>query len=62
MKKIRLNLDAVEVESFPTAKAPEQKGTVDGHLRSRIGDTWCQTCGEDSCGCTWEWYCTMGVC
>lgn len=54
MKKIRLDLDGVQVESFPTATVPEQKGTVDGHLRSKIGDTWCITCFNDSCPCT-DW-------
>jgi hypothetical protein len=52
MKKIRLDLDADNVESFPTAAAPEIRGTVDGHLRSRVGDTWCITCGGDSCYCS----------
>lgn len=52
MKKIRLDLDAVDVESFPTAEVTEVKGTVDGHLRSRIGDTWCITCFEFSCYCS----------
>jgi hypothetical protein len=56
MKKIRLDLDAIEVESFPTAAATEQRGTVDGHFRSRIGDTWCVTCGEYTC---WDFTCNI---
>lgn len=52
MKKLRLDLDRVTVESFPTSQAPELKGTVDGHLKSRIGDTWCITCFEQTCYCT----------
>lgn len=62
MKKIRLDLDAVDVESFPTAETSGVKGTVDGHLRSRIGDTWCITCGEDTCFCPTEYetcYCAI---
>jgi len=52
MKKLRLDLDNVDVQSFPTAPAAEAKGTVDAHLRSRIGDTWCITCFEQSCYCS----------
>lgn len=52
MKKIRLELDSVRVESFPTAEKPEERGTVDGHLRSRVGDTWCITCFEQTCYCS----------
>lgn len=61
MKKIRLDLEKVEVESFPTEKTGEKKGTVEGFDASRPGDTWCVTCGEDSCACT-GWYCTQGIC
>ena len=52
MKKLKLDLDRVSVESFPTAAPAEQKGTVDGHLRSRIGDTWCVTCFDITCYCS----------
>jgi len=61
MKKIRLELDQVEVESFPTIDIVEEAGTVEGFAASRVGDTWCVTCGEDSCACTFA-YCTQGVC
>lgn len=50
MKKIRLDLDAIAVESFPTAKGPGEQGTVAGHaMRSEVGDTWCVTCWDDTC-------------
>jgi hypothetical protein len=52
MKKLRLDLDDVAVESFPTAPKVEVKGTVDGHLRSRVGDTWCITCFEYTYYCS----------
>jgi len=61
MRKIRLELENVEVESFPT-EAPEEEGSVEGFAASRPGDTWCVTCGEDSCDCTYGGYCTLGVC
>lgn len=49
MKKIRLDLDAIEVESFEAVAGPGEKGTVDAHMRSKIGDTWCITCFEQTC-------------
>lgn len=49
MKKIRLNLDAIAVESFPTAAVSDEQGTVEGNMASRVGDTWCVTCGEATC-------------
>ena len=59
MKKIRLNLDRIEVESFPMSNVPKETGTVEANFRSRPGDTWCGqecqtlwlTCGETfACG------------
>ena len=56
MKKIRLNLDGIEVESFPTAATPEETGTVEAHFRSRPGDTFCVDCSFDTCDpCGTEW-------
>ena len=49
MKKIRLDLDAIKVETFSTAQGPEQQGTVDAHMASKVGDTWCVTCFDPSC-------------
>jgi hypothetical protein len=51
----------VEVESFPTERPAEEAGSVEGFAASRPGDTWCVICGEDSCGCTVEYY-TLGIC
>jgi len=61
MKKIRLEIENVEVESFPTEAREEEEGSVEGFAASRPGDTWCVTCGEDSCGCTYG-NCTLGLC
>lgn len=60
MKKIRLELDTVQVESFTTSTQTETgRGTVHGHI-SRVADT-CrypstscgdtQTFGEATCNC-----------
>jgi hypothetical protein len=56
MKKIRLNLDRIEVESFQTASIPAETGTVEAHLRSIPGDTWC---GEE---CQSQWFSCYGTC
>lgn len=57
MKKIRLNLDRLEVDSFPTASISAETGTVEAHFRSRAGDTLCgsgcyslmMVCNTDAC-------------
>lgn len=59
MKKIRLELDSVEVESFPVAEVPEETGTVEANMASRAGDTWCVTCGEHTC---WDFTCEPEYC
>jgi hypothetical protein len=56
MKKIRLNVDCIEVASFPTADIPEDKGTVEAHFRSIPGDTFC---GEE---CQTQYYCGSRYC
>lgn len=52
MRKLTLELDALEVETFDTAAPAAGHGTVKGHAGSRWGDTcwntWCPafTCPE----------------
>lgn len=41
MKKLTLDLDSLAVESFQTAEASAERGTVQGHATRRA----------DSCGC-----------
>jgi hypothetical protein len=41
MKKIRLNLDGIQIESYQTASISAETGTVEAHLVSIPGDTWC---------------------
>jgi hypothetical protein len=63
MKKIRLDLDRVEVESFPIGAVAEDAGTVQGQLASRVGDTRCITCFEDTCdNCTVGFTCDPRIC
>jgi hypothetical protein len=53
MKKIQLKLDTLQVESFPTAKAPEEKGTVDAHqIVTRFNNCTDTTCPPYNCFCT----------
>jgi len=53
VKKLRLKLDELRVESFNTGAAAARSGTVRGHGQS--ADSTCQpidtcTCGPDCCG------------
>ena len=58
MKKLRLDLDRLSVESFPTAAGTEARGTVAAHegtptctLQPSFGDT----------ACDLTWHCTGAV-
>jgi hypothetical protein len=49
MRKLKLNLDALSVESFEPSKEREDAGTVRGYLSAyyelcNVDDTWQQTC------------------
>jgi hypothetical protein len=51
MKKIRLDLDTLSIESFDTMVTPEERGTVQGHIPP---DTYARYCSDgttcyDSC-------------
>jgi hypothetical protein len=45
MKKVKLNLDAIRVDTFEVTQAPGTRGTVRGHVV-------CCVCGCDPCCCT----------
>lgn len=49
MKKLRLDMDALSVVSFPTAPAPQVRGTVDGNV---LTPKCVVTSGVDSCWCS----------
>lgn len=58
MKKLKLTVDALRVESFQTAEQEsEQRGTVRGNASD-------STCIERRCGCAndSEWDITCGTC
>jgi hypothetical protein len=50
MEKIRLDLDDLKVDSYPTERLPEQRGTVHAAEMScpcgtsKIGGCWCTEC------------------
>ena len=65
MKKLRLELDALEVESFDVARAGPSTGTVHGHITATqcntSPDRTCAgylTCAFNSC----DGWCTAGNC
>lgn len=74
MKKIRLNLDELEVRSFATDEAAAERGTVRARESYTNGaDDSCyqaclpytyefDTCGQTgpTCGATWDWACYPG--
>ncbi len=58
MKKIRLELDGLRVESFVVrARSAEESGTVRGYISA--AQTNCQRCSEDAI-CTLGRACTVG--
>ncbi len=70
MKKIRLNVDELEVRSFVTDDAPERRGTVHGREYTEGHDQSCfggciqqthefETCYQTgfTCGATCDWGC-----
>jgi hypothetical protein len=49
MKKLILELDALDVESFPTGTADEKPGTVRGHITRYCSDDTCDPCNTMAC-------------
>jgi hypothetical protein len=52
MKKLRLDLDTLSIQTFEIDQAPSARGTVQAHLPSTAPDV----CPK----CTRNWYCTVG--
>ncbi len=50
MKKLKLNLDELKVESFNTSTERKTKGTANGFAASDFGSCNCDTSPEE---CTW---------
>lgn len=44
MKKIRLDIDPLEVTSFATAPEPAARGTVQGHVGTPVNTCYVDTC------------------
>jgi hypothetical protein len=69
MRKLKLDLDALDVETFETAADERARGTVQAHDNSEFPCTW-DTC-RDSCGwsdidchaeeCTTDWITCMDL-
>jgi len=51
MKKLRLRLEHLEVESFSSTPAPEERGTVHGHYPTQ------DTCEGPECFTGWPYTC-----
>ena len=52
MKKIRLEMDALRVDSFATAAAPEARGTVHGRQIDPIAQAAeYSSCSPEGCSC-----------
>ncbi|HEU0012637.1 MAG TPA: hypothetical protein VFQ45_03100 [Longimicrobium sp.] len=58
MKKLRLDLDDLEVESFPTAAAPTARATVRGHEATPACTESCTNCTYDDTLCGLTWHCS----
>lgn len=49
MRKFRLNIDKLAVESFPTAEVQAERGTVDAHASGPMGCSARTLCGLATC-------------
>ena len=63
MRKIRLNVEELEVSSFSVDAAAERRGTVDARSRSIYAETQCdysrnidQSCRNECFVYSWEYY------
>ncbi|HEU0012348.1 MAG TPA: hypothetical protein VFQ45_01620 [Longimicrobium sp.] len=64
MKKMRLDLDTLSVESFDTVETPAERGTVHGHIPP---DTYARYCSDgttcvDSCFECTDYASCLGTC
>jgi hypothetical protein len=62
MRKLKLDLDAIQVESFTTHAGQAARGTVDGQQRQTFGcPTWtCPPPTQDTCADTCDYSCNGG--
>ena len=59
MKKLRLKLEDLAVESFPTASPADERGTVRGHEATPgcVTES-CTNCTYDDTICGLTWHCS----
>jgi hypothetical protein len=58
MKKIRLDVEQLRVDSFATERQADAKGTVHGHATPISVCATCYSMGPTNCDCTYT--CTHG--
>jgi hypothetical protein len=62
MRKMKLNIEALNVESFTTAEADKAQGTVLGHVKTNGAVTQCRSaydaCPTGFCAPTYDAACT----
>ena len=58
MKKVQLDVDALQVESFETAERREERGTVEANqIVTRLNNCTNTTCPPYHCFCTEDYSC-----
>ena len=61
MKKIRMDVAALKVDSFESVPQADERGTVNAHVKTQYPNVTCGTCGQTcqqgSCGYT----CDVGL-
>jgi len=61
MRKVKLNLDDLAVESFATADVdPATRGTVQGHDATALCETRITRCYQDTCAFSCDGSCVGG--
>lgn len=63
MRKLKLDLDALEIESFETDETAEARGTVEGRNPPPVQTE--ATCGQYTCGNEYtcaQWYTCANTC
>ena len=62
MRKLKLDVQNLEVETFDTAPAAGGKGTVEAYVTGFMGTDPCYTCGDTRCISTHDGnVCTYGI-
>lgn len=60
MRKMKLDLDSLDVTSFPTDETAESRGTVNAHRLPAAEETYGSACtfaGQYSCDYSCDWTC-----